>query len=831
MRDLDAADLRPRSISTRHPRGRTLGLWLTLTSALGCRAAATGPATEPATATEEAVDPARAELEARLAWIEQELEQARVDGHIPGMAVAIVRGDEIIFAKGFGHADLEAGTPVTPETRFAIGSTTKAFSSALVAMMVDEGKLDWDDPITKYIPTFQLQIDGDEDDAATIRDLLSHRAGFARMSLLWAGNAISRERVWEYASKAEPVDPFRDDFHYNNVTYMAGSLAAAEVAGMPWEALVRTRIFEPLGMTHTNTSYDAAQADSKMAKGYSWRDDLGKQELETMRRIDLIGPAGSINSDVLDMAKWIRLQLGEGEFEGQRLVSKRQLFQTRRAIATVAPGQVDYGMGWFVREWEEKQIIEHGGNIDGFAASVALLPEEDLGVVILTNISSTPLQQLGYMTVFRGLLTDAYTRDPNPTGEDLSGFEGRYLADFASFAGQFFEVSRSGEKLALKIPGQGLFTLAPPDADGWRNFEADENIAVSFEENAAGEVATLVLHQGEMSFEMLREGAKVPAEIDADAAGDRLGRYTSDKGVAGDVIIHNGRLAFDIDKQMAFDLEPPEADGEYHFRANYEMFIVFDHDKKKKEKIVGLTLFDKGQVLKFERGKPRPEPTLEAVHAKRRTEKRQAALEAAGIVRFDQTVEVLSGGLTAQSQLWFDAKGSFRQEIQYGEAGELGRGVTILHDGRGWSESTLEPARELDGVLLTQLQLGHPNSVYGDWRRVFDGEAVGRSTEDGRWAIELSHEGLPDFVYFVDPKTGDVVEIAGFESSGSGIRIAVRSKFSDYRKVEALGGLRVPFRAEVSNSQTGKMVATLTTIEPGLADDPQRFAMPDAPNP
>src|SRR5690606_2375550 len=146
--------------------------------------------------------------------------------------------------------------------------------------------------------------------------------------------------------KAEPMDPFRDDFHYNNVTYMAGSMAAAEVSGVTWEELIATRLFAPLGMSDTNTSYDAAQADPKMAKGYSWRSDLTKQQPEAMRKIDVIGPAGSINSSVLDMAKWVRLQLGEGEFEGKRLVSKRQLFQTRSAITTIAPGQVDYAMGW-----------------------------------------------------------------------------------------------------------------------------------------------------------------------------------------------------------------------------------------------------------------------------------------------------------------------------------------------------------------------------------------------------------------------------------------------------------------------------------------------------
>jgi CubicO group peptidase (beta-lactamase class C family) len=358
-----------------------------------------------------AVDPAKIELEKRLAYLEQTLEQARIEGHVPGMAIAVVDDGELLWAHGFGVSNLDANTPVTPETTFAIGSTTKAFSSTLAAMLVDEGKLAWDDPVTNYLPEFTLAIDGKQGEAVTIRDLLAHRCGFARMDLLWAGNTISRDEVLRFAAKAKPVARFRSEFHYNNVTYMAGALAAAQASGSSWEDLIRTRLLEPLGMQHTSIDYASASADSARSHGYTWREDLALFEPASLRNTDAIAPAGSIYSSVLDMSQWLRFQLGEGELAGQRLVSAAALAETHTQQIEMAPGR-GYGLGWSLSDWNDKRVIEHSGAIDGFAATVALLPEEELGLVLLTNVGTTPLQGTAKTLVFEALLTDAYLPDP-----------------------------------------------------------------------------------------------------------------------------------------------------------------------------------------------------------------------------------------------------------------------------------------------------------------------------------------------------------------------------------------------------------------------------------
>jgi len=268
------------------------------------------------------------------------------------MAIAVVKDDEVVLAHGFGVANTETKTPVTPETIFAIGSTTKAFTATLVGMLVDDGKMDWDDPVTDYLPYFELDIESEDETAeVAIRDLLSHRTGFCRMGLLFASGEVPREEVLQAATAAEPWTGFRQKFYYSNVMYMAAGVAAGKAAATDWDTLVAERIFEPLGMESTSTSVSQAQADPGLSLGYLWDDDLEEYEYRPMRTLENVGPAGSINSNVLDMAQWIRLQLGRGEYQGQRLISEEQLRETWTSQIEIAGG-IDYGLGWMLREWE-----------------------------------------------------------------------------------------------------------------------------------------------------------------------------------------------------------------------------------------------------------------------------------------------------------------------------------------------------------------------------------------------------------------------------------------------------------------------------------------------
>ncbi len=293
----------------------------------------------------------------RLAKLDGLLEAARIRHKIPGVAFALVRDDQVIFAKGYGDRDVKQKKPVETDTIFAIGSTTKAFTSSVIAMLVDDGKMEWDDPVTRFLPEFRLNLDTGKDEV-TVRDLLCHRTGFTRMGLLWAGGTLTREEIITRIADAEPYAKFREKFHYNNVMYMAAGLCAGEAAESDWDSLIAERIFKPLGMQDSSTTIRVAQKDSRLALGYKWDKDIQAFAHLPMRNLDSVGPAGSINSNVNDMAQWLRFQLSRGKFNNHELITQRHHAETWNKQINMA-GRVDYGFGWMLRQWNQQAVIEH----------------------------------------------------------------------------------------------------------------------------------------------------------------------------------------------------------------------------------------------------------------------------------------------------------------------------------------------------------------------------------------------------------------------------------------------------------------------------------------
>ena len=280
----------------------------------------------------------------------------------------------MVLARGFGLADVEAQTPATENTIYPVGSTTKAFTATLVGMLADEGKATWDDPVTQYLPYFDLDLRTDDEQAeCTFRDLLSHRHGFSRMGVLWFGNETTREEILRTAAGAEAWDDFRAGFHYCNVTYLAAGVAAGVAADRTWDELMVERIFEPLKMGSSFLSISDVREDARLAVGYGWNEERGEHEQERLVNLDTIGPAGSINSNVLDMAQWVRLQLGRGQVDGMRLISEERIADTWSSQIEMGDGNA-YGLGWMLREHDGRKVVEHGGNIGGFSAQVGLVP-------------------------------------------------------------------------------------------------------------------------------------------------------------------------------------------------------------------------------------------------------------------------------------------------------------------------------------------------------------------------------------------------------------------------------------------------------------------------
>lgn len=332
-----------------------------------------------------------------LQGLDDYINQSLRDWKVPGVAVAVVQDGEVVYAKGFGLRDVAGKSPVTTETLFGIGSTTKAFTTALLGMLVDEGELNWDTAVKEYIPGFELQ-DPLASDRVTLRDLATHRIGLPRNDFAIMYNPeLTRQGIVETMDTLAPNADFRTTWQYNNLGYVVAAYAAEQVTGQSWEQLVTERLLTPLGMSNTRLTVQEMHATADHALAYVQDSALSETK---MWELGASAPAGSINSNVLDMAKWLQFQLNGGQVDGQQLLSALQLqamHTPQMMMAATSKGPVQfssYGLGWMIEGYRGHYLVHHGGNVIGHTAEVALFPEENSGVVVLGNLQGTPLPSL-----------------------------------------------------------------------------------------------------------------------------------------------------------------------------------------------------------------------------------------------------------------------------------------------------------------------------------------------------------------------------------------------------------------------------------------------------
>jgi CubicO group peptidase (beta-lactamase class C family) len=328
---------------------------------------------------------------------------------VPGCAVAAVRGGKIEFIGGWGLRDREAGLPVTKDTLFAIGSTTKAFTATTIGGLVDDGMLEWDKPLRDYVPGVRLH-DPVVSDRLTIVDLLSHRSGLPRHDLTWVGQPDRSRAEIVRALRFLPLSrDLRQEFQYCNLGYLVAAHVVEELSGVSWEDFTRGRLLEPLGMGRTNLSVDEMLADADHAAAY---DRMGGTIVRVPQRsAPAMGPGGGINSSAADMARWLLAQLAGGELDGTTVMSagtaKRQL--TPHMLVPGGDGMPDialyaYGLGWLIGRYRDHQFAMHDGGIDGFTTSCMLLPDDGIGVVVLTNSSAALMHSVVAIRVLDELL-------------------------------------------------------------------------------------------------------------------------------------------------------------------------------------------------------------------------------------------------------------------------------------------------------------------------------------------------------------------------------------------------------------------------------------------
>jgi CubicO group peptidase (beta-lactamase class C family) len=329
---------------------------------------------------------------------ERYVERVREDFAVPGIAVAIVEDDTLVLAKGYGVRRLAEQQPLTEHSLFGIASISKSFTAMALGMLVDEGKLKWNDPVTKYIPSFQLH-DAYATRELTVLDLLVHRSGLAPVSggSVWYGSEYGRDQVVERIRYLRPVSSFRSEFAYQNILYLVAGQIIPALTGQSWDAFVKERIFGPLGMRRSNTSILDFDPVSDVAQPHVLVD--GKLQVVAHRNYDNAGPAASINCSALELAAYVRLLLNGGRFEDKQLYGAKiaedlwtphmLIPAEKEAIPALEPFNPQlfhaYALGWFIQDFRGQRRVSHAGGIDGLRSLLTMIPDRNLGIVVFAN--------------------------------------------------------------------------------------------------------------------------------------------------------------------------------------------------------------------------------------------------------------------------------------------------------------------------------------------------------------------------------------------------------------------------------------------------------------
>ena len=537
---------------------------------------------------------------------------------VPGMALAAVKDGELVFARGFGKRNLTSGAEVTPRTIFAIGSSSKAFTATTLAMLVDEGRLNWDVPVREYLPTFKL-YDTVASERITPRDLLIHNSGLPRHDLAWYRSSKSRKELVAGLQYLEPSKDFRSTWQYQNMMYATAGYLVECISGLSWEDFVQQRIFEPLGMTNSYMNDSSAR---ERATDYSlpYREKDGEiQEIPFYSHWQALGPAGSIHSCVEDMSKWILLHLNQGKVGEQQLVSPGQMTQlhspqmagVERELITLDPRHSpelfysSYALGWIVTSYRGNIFLHHGGSIGGFHAMVAFMPNQNLGVVALTNTHTSMLEAVAVhhaldlllgvepadwhsrsLKIYQGLVDATKKAREEARADRIPGTQPSH--DLAAYAGTFehggygkVEIELEGEQLVLRY-NEMAAPLEHFHYDSFafsvKAFEAD--FKVTFVSNARGEIESLSIPLEAKVSDIVFKRVASRALYDKNYLEQFVGEYEimlGETALAVSVVLQGDALIANAPGQSAAELEPYK-ENEFRLKHSPSQIITFVHD-------------------------------------------------------------------------------------------------------------------------------------------------------------------------------------------------------------------------------------------------------------
>jgi CubicO group peptidase (beta-lactamase class C family) len=349
-----------------------------------------------------------AQTDKRLDGVDVQLNKILETTHAAGFAVAVVEKNKIIYAKGFGYSDLEHKTTVNTNTLFAIGSSTKAFTSSILGQLRNEDKLSFDDSPIKYIPELEFYND-DMNNHIIIKDLMSHRTGLPRHDYSWyLFPTFDKDSLIQRIKYQEPFTGIRQQWYYNNFMFLTQGVIAERITGKSWEDNIRERFFKPLGMTRSNVTIDEMEKSTNAALGYQTEKDNSNTKMDYYK-IAGMRPAGSINSSVNDMSNWLITWVNKGKFKDKEIIPEAYITEamsSQMVIGAALPDKetpdlyfANYGYGWMLTSYKGHYRVQHGGNIDGFSANVAFYPSDSIGIVVLANQNGSRVPNLVRNTI------------------------------------------------------------------------------------------------------------------------------------------------------------------------------------------------------------------------------------------------------------------------------------------------------------------------------------------------------------------------------------------------------------------------------------------------
>ena len=504
-------------------------------------------------------------VEARLQGFDSYMEQVMKDWNAPGIGIGIVVGDKLVFARGYGFRDYGKKLPYTITTTQPIASNSKLFTAVAVGLLVEDGKLRWDEPIKQFVPSIRFYND-ELDRSVTIRDMLSHRTGVTRHDSIWYKSTFTRRELWDRLRYLEPSAPIRTKFLYNNLMYTAAGQVIEELSGKTWEQFVQSRLFEPLDMSHSTLTIEDNIKGPEPAVPYSERRDSTELYRQPYYTAEVaIAPAGAINSNVQDLSRWVIALLNKGKVDGKQVIPEAVLRETMAPSLAMPNAALEtrgwgenlnqyYGMGRWVSSYRGHLLALHGGDLPGFHSQISIMPNDGIGVIVLVvGDHVAPL--------YNGLTYDIYERllglSLTPWSERLNeirlknkaaGTKARAVADVGrvpgtnpshpldDYVGEFVHpaygvvtVTRGDKELNFDFHGIKMpLSHFHYDRFDTPDDEEDGKFSLNFRTNPMGEIDSLEMSLDEAAVTFTR---RVPPELSSDVTLQTYaGTYISPSG-------------------------------------------------------------------------------------------------------------------------------------------------------------------------------------------------------------------------------------------------------------------------------------------------------------